>query len=223
MGRLDDAAKLKVVELRKAGLSFRKIKAVLELENIKVSAQAIYLYLREFQGRPAGRARAGGSGSSVATPQGPARPKPWNNSQLQNLLREASHQANCIVALEFAKKATTGSEARPNSSGSSDAGVGGRPEQPGEGSKEEADIQIVSVTSLAQNSQQRPLQSPMARTAMGAQSTTVASSLAALRRRVSPSPAAISPILAARKRLLDKALSHRAKVTAAKLFFFSTH
>ncbi|MEQ2158871.1 hypothetical protein GOODEAATRI_016698 [Goodea atripinnis] len=58
MGRLDDAAKHKVVELRKAGLSFRKIKAVLELENIKVSAQAIYLYLREFQGRPPGRDRA---------------------------------------------------------------------------------------------------------------------------------------------------------------------
>ncbi|CAL8265635.1 unnamed protein product [Gadus morhua 'NCC'] len=213
MGRLDEAAKLKVVELRKAGLSFRKIKAVLELENIKVSAQAIYLYLREFQGRPAGRGRAGGSGSSVAleTPQGPARPKPWNNSQLQNLLREASHQANCIVALEFAKKTTAGSEARPNSSGSSDAGVGGRSEQPAEGNREEADIQIVSVTSLAQNSQPRPLQSPMARAAAGAHSTTVATSLAALRRRVSPSPAATNPILAARKRLLDKALSHRAK------------
>ncbi|CAL8274144.1 unnamed protein product [Lota lota] len=215
MGRLDDAAKLKVVELRKAGLSFRKIKAVLELENIKVSAQAIYLYLREFQGRPAGRARAGDAGSSVATQQGPARtagrPKPWNNAQLQNLLREASHQANCIVALEFAKKATPDSEARPNSSGSNDAGGGGRPEQPSDGNKEEADIQIVSVTSLAQNSQQRPLQSSMARTAMGAQSTTVATSLASLRRRVSPSPAATNPILAARKRLLDKALSHRAK------------
>ena len=218
MGRLDDAAKLKVVELRKAGLSFRKIKAVLELENIKVSAQAIYLYLREFQGRPAGRARAGASGSSVA-PQAPANTKPWNDSQLKNLLREASHQANCI-ALEFAKKATAGSEARPNSSGSSDAGVGGQPEHSGEGNKEEADIQIVSVTSLAQSSQQRALQIPMARTAMGAQSTTVATSLAALRRRVSPSPAVTNPILAARKRLLDKALSHRAKVTAAKLFIF---
>jgi hypothetical protein len=150
MGRLDEAAKLKVVELRKAGLSFRKIKAVLELENIKVSAQAIYLYLREFQGRPAGRGRAGGSGSSVAleTPQGPARPKPWNNSQLQNLLREASHQANCIVALEFAKKTTAGSEARPNSSGSSDAGVGGRSEQPAEGNREDGYlIGLASLTS----------------------------------------------------------------------------
>ncbi|CAL9693306.1 unnamed protein product [Knipowitschia caucasica] len=35
MGRLDEAAKVKVVELRKAGLSFRKIKAELERENIQ--------------------------------------------------------------------------------------------------------------------------------------------------------------------------------------------
>ncbi|CAL8303762.1 unnamed protein product [Merluccius merluccius] len=225
MGRLDDAAKVKVVELRKAGLSFRKIKAVLELENIKVSAQAIYLYLREFQGRPPGRARAEEAGSSLATPQGPTRtagrPEPWNNAQLQNLLREASHQANCIVALEFAKKAAAGSEARPNSSGSGDARGGGRPEQHDEGNNERADIQIVSVTSLAQNSQQRQMQSSMARTVSGPPSTTVAASLASLRRRVTPSPAT-NPILAARKRLLDKALSHRAKVTAAKLFSYCT-
>ncbi|XP_068919319.1 uncharacterized protein [Petaurus breviceps papuanus] len=46
MGRLDDHAKKRIVELRKAGLSFRKIKKVLELDNIRVTAQAVYLFLK---------------------------------------------------------------------------------------------------------------------------------------------------------------------------------
>ncbi|XP_007499464.1 uncharacterized protein LOC103104852 [Monodelphis domestica] len=46
MGRLDDYAKKRIVELRKAGLSFRKIKKVLELDNIRVTPQAIYLFLK---------------------------------------------------------------------------------------------------------------------------------------------------------------------------------
>ncbi|XP_036593637.1 uncharacterized protein LOC118830795 isoform X1 [Trichosurus vulpecula] len=46
MGRLDDHAKKRIVELRKAGLSFRKIKKVLELDNIRVTPQAVYLFLK---------------------------------------------------------------------------------------------------------------------------------------------------------------------------------
>ncbi|KAG7258322.1 hypothetical protein CRUP_022925 [Coryphaenoides rupestris] len=232
MGRLDDAAKLKVVELRKAGLSFRKIKAVLELENIKVSAQAIYLFLKEFQARPPGAARpgpeAGGGGgggcsSSSASPPGPpgpprlaGLPQPWTKqAQLQHLLREASQQANCIVELEFGKKAAASSEARPSSSGSGDArgGARSRPELRGEGNRDDGDIQIVSVTSLAQSCRQRPIPSMTSAAAVRTLSGTpsnVATSLAMLRRRITPSPAA-NPVLAARKRLLDRALSHRSK------------
>lgn len=46
MGRLDDHAKRRIVELRRAGLSFRKIKKVLELDNIRVTPQAVYLFLK---------------------------------------------------------------------------------------------------------------------------------------------------------------------------------
>ncbi|XP_008288424.1 uncharacterized protein LOC103363434 isoform X2 [Stegastes partitus] len=207
MGRLDDAAKHKVVELRKAGLSFRKIKAVLELENIKVSAQAIYLFLREFQGRPPGRVRPVEAGSSTSPAQVQARTgsmqESWSNIHLQNLLREASHHASFATAADFAKQASTNSEATANSSGSVENIGGSRPEQQSERNKEENDIQIVSVTSLAQHSQQRAPQSSGTRSETGA-----ASSL--MRRRVTPSPAT-SSMLAARKRLLDKALSHRMK------------
>ncbi|KAL8175172.1 UNVERIFIED_CONTAM: hypothetical protein K2H54_015073 [Gekko kuhli] len=53
MGRLDDHAKKRIVELRKAGLSFRKIKKVLELDNIRVTPQAIYLFLKRKNVDPA--------------------------------------------------------------------------------------------------------------------------------------------------------------------------
>ncbi|XP_038618190.1 translation initiation factor IF-2-like [Tachyglossus aculeatus] len=46
MGRLDDPAKRRIVELRKAGLSFRRIQKVLELDNIRVTPQAVYLFLK---------------------------------------------------------------------------------------------------------------------------------------------------------------------------------
>lgn len=46
MGRLDDHAKRRIVELRRAGLSFRKIKKVLELDDIRVTPQAVYLFLK---------------------------------------------------------------------------------------------------------------------------------------------------------------------------------
>lgn len=214
MGRLDEAAKHKVVELRKAGLSFRKIKAVLELENIKVSAQAIYLFLREFQGRPPGRVRAGEAGRSTS----PAQVQPragtiqenWSNVQLQSFLREASHQAGFPGAANFAKHASANPDAGAKPSGSGETSGGSRSELLHEGDKEENDIQIVSVTSLAQNSQQRSSQSTVARTEADAMSSTPTASGAATRRRVTPSPATNS-MLAARKRLLDKALSHRMK------------
>ncbi|XP_052359501.1 uncharacterized protein LOC127906030 [Oncorhynchus keta] len=189
MGRLDDAAKRKVVELRQAGLSFRKIKAVLELENIRVSAQAIYL--------------EGDGGSREG----------WNDQQIRNLLREASRHAGYVAASEFAKQCPGSNppEVRgqgPSGTGSEGAsrGQSNRTEKPEEGNKkedEDKDIQIVSVTSLAQNSQQRGL--PPA----GAAAVTVTG--AYMRKRATPSPAT-NPILAARKRLLDKALSHRAKI-----------
>lgn len=209
MGRLDDAAKRKVVELRKAGLSFRKIKAVLELENIKVSAQAVYLFLREYQGKQGRIEPENGIISPAPTQQALAgagvsregRHAGWSNHQLQNLLREASRHAG--FAGEVAKQGQDGGhsiealEARappPRAGGSS------------EGSSSEhqmldKDIQIVSVTSLARNNQQRPVQSIAAGSGPGIH----------MRRRITPSQAA-NPILAARRRLLDKAMSHRAKM-----------
>ncbi|XP_035852467.1 uncharacterized protein LOC116059329 isoform X2 [Sander lucioperca] len=214
MGRLDDAAKHKVVELRKAGLSFRKIKAVLELENIKVSAQAIYLFLREYQGRPPGRVRPMEAGSSTSTaqvqPQVGATQESWSNIRLQNLLREASHHAGFTAAANFAKQTSTNPDAGAKPFGSGKTSGGSRPEQQHEGDKEENDIQIVSVTSLAQSSQQRVPQSTVIRAEAGAVSSTLTTQGVTMRKRVTPSPAT-NAMLAARKRLLDKALSHRMK------------
>ncbi|XP_041719737.2 uncharacterized protein LOC121551241 isoform X2 [Coregonus clupeaformis] len=222
MGRLDDAAKRKVVELRQAGLSFRKIKAVLELENIRVSAQAIYLYLKEFQRK---KVQRGGGSAAAPDPQTTpgvgagaergdgGRREGWNDQQIRNLLREASRHAGYVAASEFAKQGpgSTPPEVRgqgPSGTGGEGAsrGQSNRTEKQEEGDKkeddEDKDIQIVSVTSLAQNSQQRGL--PPATAA----AVTVTG--AYMRKRATPSPAT-NPILAARKRLLDKALSHRAK------------
>ncbi|XP_061206813.1 uncharacterized protein LOC133210936 [Neopsephotus bourkii] len=47
MGRLDDHAKRRIVELCRAGLSFHKIKKVLELDDIYVMPQAVYLFLKQ--------------------------------------------------------------------------------------------------------------------------------------------------------------------------------
>lgn len=214
MGRLDEAAKQKVVELRKAGLSFRKIKAVLELENIKVSAQAIYLYLREFQGRAPGRVRPLEAGSSTSQAQVQPRviQESWNNIHLQNLLREASQHgsAGFPAAANFAKhtQANRDTGAKPSRTGETSGGS--RPEQQPKGDKEENDIQIISVTSLAQSSQQRTLQTTVTRANTGTASSTLTASGAVMRRRGTPSPATNS-MLAARKRLLDKALTQKMK------------
>ncbi|XP_063270199.1 uncharacterized protein LOC134559407 isoform X2 [Prinia subflava] len=61
MGRLDDHAKRRIVELRRAGLSFRKIKKVLELDDIRVTPQAVYLFLKRKNMEP-GSATAGWAG-----------------------------------------------------------------------------------------------------------------------------------------------------------------
>ncbi|KAM6249822.1 uncharacterized protein LJ264_009629 [Porphyrio hochstetteri] len=65
MGRLDDHAKRRIVELRRAGLSIRKIKKVLELDNICVTPQAVYLFLKRKSTEP---------GSSLS---GWDRDQPW--------------------------------------------------------------------------------------------------------------------------------------------------
>ncbi|XP_017280760.1 mucin-4 [Kryptolebias marmoratus] len=214
MGRLDDAAKHKVVELRKAGLSFRKIKAVLELENIKVSAQAIYLYLREVQGRPPGRVRPVEAGGGTLTPQVQARTsalrESWSNIHLQNLMREVSHHAELGAPADFSKQPSTNSETSSKSSASGESSGNSRPEQQRMTNKEENDIQIVSVTSLAQHGQQRVTQPSATRAQTSPASSTLTASAAFMRRRATPSPAT-SSMLAARKRLLDKALSHKTK------------
>uniref|UniRef100_A0A1A8JGI1 Uncharacterized protein n=3 Tax=Nothobranchius kuhntae TaxID=321403 RepID=A0A1A8JGI1_NOTKU len=214
MGRLDDAAKHKVVELRKAGLSFRKIKAVLELENIKVSAQAIYLYLRELQGRPPGRVKPVEAGSSTLAPRVQARTsalrESWSNIHLQNLIRDASQHAEFGAPDDYSKQVSTNSETSASPSSSRETSGNSRPERQHEQSKEENDIQIISVTSLAQRSQPTITQSAITRTETGPLSSTLSSSGALMRRRVTPSPATNS-MLAARKRLLDKALSHKTK------------
>ncbi|KAM5152344.1 uncharacterized protein ACMZJ9_010541 isoform 1-T2 [Mantella aurantiaca] len=82
MGRLDDHAKHRIVVLRKAGLSFRKIKKVLELDNIKVTPQAIYLFLKRKKIEPE---------KSSSASQSPAT-KGWEQAQLCNLLQENSGQ-----------------------------------------------------------------------------------------------------------------------------------
>ncbi|XP_026714585.1 uncharacterized protein LOC113485561 [Athene cunicularia] len=67
MGRLDDHAKRRIVELRRAGLSFRKIKKVLELDDIRVTPQAVYLFLKRKSVEP-GLAAAGWDGDQPWPP-----------------------------------------------------------------------------------------------------------------------------------------------------------
>ncbi|OCT64300.1 uncharacterized protein LOC108701619 [Xenopus laevis] len=75
MGRLDEQAKHRIVILRKAGLSFRKIKKVLELDNIKVTPQAIYLFLKRKKIEP-------DKSSPASQPQTISpRVQPWGDRQ----------------------------------------------------------------------------------------------------------------------------------------------
>ncbi|XP_051905804.1 uncharacterized protein LOC127590337 [Hippocampus zosterae] len=208
MGRLDDAAKRKVVELRKAGLSFRKIKAVLELENIKVSAQAIYLFLREFQGRRPGRVRPSEAGSNMAA-AAPAHvqnlvgglQESWGGIRLQHLLREAPRHAGFG---KLAKRPPAAADGKVTASGCGESSAESQTERRRRQGADDNDVQIVSVTSLALSQQ---------RAAMSATCSPGTASVACARRRVTPSPAT-SSMLAARKRILDKALTHKMKVTS---------
>lgn len=213
MGRLDDAAKRKVVELREAGLSFRKIKAVLELENIKVSAQAIYLFLKEFHGR--GRqndaSMSGNCGSTAAsgsrdTGLGEPRHNGWSEQQLRNMLREAAHVAGFSSPSNSLGQSGVASDLKGHSSGTVPTS-----QEPQQGDRKEEDVRIVSVTSLAQNTHHDAVQTVRAGFGSGAMTGTFS------RRRYTPSPA--NPVLVARKRLLDKALFHRAKVCIPLSFF----
>ncbi|KAG7460178.1 hypothetical protein MATL_G00218470 [Megalops atlanticus] len=201
MGRLDDAAKRKVVELRKAGLSFRKIKAVLELENIKVSAQAIYLFLKEFQGksRPEeGGSGAGGGGEGRPAPadtsDGAGRPVGWPNQQVWSLMRDVPRASGYAPLLDSAQQCGTPRGAAAGRPPGGPDGVGG-----GGGGRKEEGIRIVSVTSLARGALHGGPQVPGAPPGAG------------IRRKVPMSPAS-SSIMVARKRLLDKALLHKARM-----------
>ncbi|XP_048847792.1 trinucleotide repeat-containing gene 6C protein-like [Brienomyrus brachyistius] len=211
MGRLDDAAKRKVVELREAGLSFRKIKAVLELENIKVSAQAIYLFLKEFQSKPPSE-QAGGGGVMAAPVSVEANAIAghsggWTDQPMWTLVREAPRGSGYGPPVDSTSRvgtpqAVTGNPPRPSVAG----GSSGTAVQSGrEAGKDEEEIQIVSVTSLARGGPHRGLQA----SGMG-----VGLAAASPRRRVAMSPAS-NPTLAARKRLLDKALMHKTRIREA--------
>lgn len=213
MGRLDAVAKKKVIELRESGLSFRKIKAVLELENIKVSAQAIYLFLKEFHGRPPGRVSPLEAGSSSSSAQiqplvGTSQER-RSNIHIQNICQEASHHAFTFIGNRKFTEETTNPEADSNLpkkiQGSSQM------ETQHNEDKEGKEIQIVSVTSLAQNTQQINNQSTATRAEMNSGSSILTPG--AFTKRKSASSCATNTILAARKRLLDKALSQRVKVT----------
>lgn len=212
MGRLDAIAKRKVIELRESGLSFRKIKAVLELENIKVSAQAIYLFLKEFHGRPPGRVRpleAGSSSSIQPQPVVGTSQERKTNIHVQNICQDASHCDNFIRNRKFKEQTSTNPEGDAKFprkiQGSSQV------EQQNDEDKEERGIQIVSVTSLAQNNQQMDLQPTVTRAEMNSAPSALTPGTFT-RRRMTQSPAT-NPILAARKRILDKVLSQRVKVT----------
>lgn len=177
-----------------------------------MSAQAIYLFLKEFHGRPPGRVRPLEAGSSSSSEQmqpvvGTSQERK-SNIHVQNICNKASHHANLLGNRKFTERTCTYSEADVKLS--SKIQGSSKLEQQHNGDKEEKSIQIVSVTSLAQNNQQINHQSAATRAEVNSVSSTLASG-AFTRRRFTPSPAT-NPILAARKRLLDKAMSQRVKV-----------
>ncbi|KAJ1098128.1 hypothetical protein NDU88_003244 [Pleurodeles waltl] len=88
MGRLDEHAKKRIVELRKAGLSFRKIKKVLELDNIRVTPQAVYLFLKRKNVEPEQ------SGGTTGSQQVRGSRNPWEDEQLWNLLNDGGSEQN---------------------------------------------------------------------------------------------------------------------------------
>ncbi|XP_027718879.1 uncharacterized protein LOC114043856 [Vombatus ursinus] len=138
MGRLDDNAKKRIVELRKAGLSFRKIKKVLELDNIRVTPQAVYLFLKRKNVDPRPL-----PGSNHPLPPRDQNSRQlalsragWEDEQLWDLLQE--------------------NEVKPKESlESQPAGLRGEPGA-GQGWDGKEGIRIVSVTSLCQGGGAHP-------------------------------------------------------------------
>ncbi|XP_040295231.1 uncharacterized protein LOC121007401 [Bufo bufo] len=122
MGRLDDQAKHRIVVLRKAGLSFRKIKKVLELDNIKVTPQAIYLFLKRKNIEP--------EKSVGATQNLPTKGQPWEQAQLWSLLQDNGGQKKETVS-QIPNAQQTTSDVKPQ-----------------DGQKD--NIKIVNVMSLSQ-------------------------------------------------------------------------
>lgn len=140
MGRLDDHAKKRIVELRKAGLSFRKIKKVLELDNIRVTPQAVYLFLKRKNVDPAPilpvphlQAALEKGNQALVTDQAS-----WEGDQLWNLLQENEAGQN--------KRKEPVDNQLPGPS----AGVGVSCDMPPCSSDQDG-IKIVSVTSLSKD------------------------------------------------------------------------
>ncbi|XP_074053365.1 uncharacterized protein LOC141495668 [Macrotis lagotis] len=138
MGRLDDYAKKRIVELRKAGLSFRKIKKVLELDNIRVTPQAIYLFLKRKNVEP----------SPLPGSNHPLPPRDqnnrrltlsragWEDEQLWDLLKESE-----VEPKESLESQPAGPRGEPGAGQSWDGKEG---------------IRIVSVTSLCEDGGAHP-------------------------------------------------------------------
>ncbi|XP_043945213.1 uncharacterized protein LOC122816466 [Protopterus annectens] len=148
MGRLDEQAKKRIIELRKAGLSFRKIKTVLEVDNIKVTAQAVYLFLKRKKINPVRESgpvphpeRRVTQLTGVARADGnPA----WENQQLWNLM----HENNAV-------RQTVGRAGEQGTGPQSQQGMVGSLQPP----KDNKDgIRIVSVTSLSNGAGQFQLE-----------------------------------------------------------------
>ncbi|XP_028905171.1 uncharacterized protein LOC103167941 [Ornithorhynchus anatinus] len=199
MGRLDDPAKRRIVELRKAGLSFRRIQKVLELDNIRVTPQAVYLFLKRKNLDPC-------PSQPLQLPHAPdgrssRRPAPagWEDQQLWGPLQEGGAEPGDRVRVPL--------EHEPE----------------GEGTDSKEGIRIVSVTSLSKGGDARgedpglptgcPDLTPAnsdpcpAATSPGGRSTSVRPGPAAtLSRGRSPLLTPRNPALIVRKKIVDRAL-----------------
>ncbi|XP_063285064.1 uncharacterized protein LOC134570966 [Pelobates fuscus] len=213
MGRLDEQAKNRIVVLRKAGLSFRKIKKVLELDNIKVTPQAIYLFLKRKNIEP----EKSTGGPHGVTPK----EKPWGEGQLWNVIPENVGQCNRVKDQgNMVQKTGEMVETR-------------RPQEIG---KEEG-IKIVSVTSLSKGNHTFHSPPPVQRTATlgqtlheprdcivrqghspainGPRQATVTVTPQPYHGRArTPLPAPRNPALLVTKKIVDRAIHLQKKVTA---------
>ncbi|KAG8433143.1 hypothetical protein GDO86_017436 [Hymenochirus boettgeri] len=194
MGRLDEQAKHRVVILRKAGLSFRKIKKVLELDNIKVTPQAIYQFLKRSNVEPE-RSQTAPRPQNV-TPNGQS----WGERQPWNLYQQnGEHRTSVENKLEPGH------------------GV------PPVANKDEG-IKIVSVTSLSkgnhafQMTSSNPIPVPQGQTTAQAfigphQSRSLQVPLQQHHGRArTPVPAPRNPALLVTKKIVDRAINLQKKV-----------